>query len=249
ARAQANRVWFHLMGRGLVDPNDDFRTSNPPVNPPLLDALAKDLADHDFDLRHLIRTIMNSRTYQLSATPNDTNRDDETNFSHALVRPVQAEVLLDAIAQVTGVPARFCGFPEGTRAGQLPGGAAPRRRGDGGPTEGEQFLKVFGKPVRSLSCECERSDDATLNQAFQLITGELMNRGLSEPDNRLGKLLAARKTDGEIVEELYLAALSRYPSAKELAAAVGFVRKGKGRRAALEDLLWGLLNAKEFLLK
>ncbi len=125
-------------------------------------------------------------------------------------------MLLDAIAQVTGVPARFCGFPEGTRAGQLPGGAAPRRRGDGGPTEGEQFLKVFGKPVRSLSCECERSDDATLNQAFQLITGELMNRGLSEPDNRLGKLLAARKTDGEIVEELYLAALSRYPSAKEL---------------------------------
>jgi hypothetical protein len=171
ARAQANRVWAHLMGRGLVDPLDDFRDSNPPVNGPLLDALARDLAGHRYDLRHLIRVIMNSRTYQLSSTPNGGNADDETNFSHALVRPLQAEQLLDSLCQVTGGTVHFNGFPAGTRAGQLPGVGAARRR-DEKPTDGERFLSAFGKPVRSLSCECERSDDNTLGQAFQLITGE-----------------------------------------------------------------------------
>ena len=138
ARAQMNRVWYHLLGRGLVDPIDDFRASNPAVNAPLLDALAKDFAEHHFDLRHVVRTIMNSRTYQFSAVPNDTNRDDETNFSHALVRPLQAEVLLDAVAQVTQVPPRFTGFPLGTRAVQLPGVGASRVKGDH-PTDAERL--------------------------------------------------------------------------------------------------------------
>jgi hypothetical protein len=248
ARAQANRVWQHLLGRGVVEPNDDFRASNPPVNPALLDALSKDLVDHHFDLRHLVRTIMNSRTYQLSAVPNDTNRDDEANFSHALVRPLQAEQLLDAVAQVTGVPSQFPGFPPGTRATQLPGVKASResRRG---PSEMEKFLTTFGKPERSLSCECERSDDTTLAQAFQLITGDLLNHRLGEPDNRLGCLLAAGKSDAEVIDELYLATLCRPPSAHELAKAVEVVRRARDRRAALEDVAWGLLNAKEFLLR
>ncbi len=248
ARAQANRVWYHFMGRGLVDPIDDFRDSNPPVNGPLLDALARDLVAHKYDLRYLARTILMSRTYQLSAVPNDTNGDDESNFSHALVRGLQAEQLLDAVARVTGVSVKFNGYPEGIRAGQLPGVRAVPAR-DRRASDGERFLQVFGKPERSLTCECERSEDATLAQAFQMMSGELLNRALGEPNNRLGRLLAAGASDRAIVEELYLAALSRRPGEKELRAETAHVAKAKDRRAALEDVAWGLLNAKEFLLR
>ena len=246
ARAQVNRIWFHLLGRGLVEPNDDFRSSNPSVNGPLLEALTKDFAAHRFDLRHAIRTIMNSRTYQLASRPNETNRDDESNFSHTLIRPLQAEQLLDSFARVVAKPVKFNGQPLGVRAAQLPGVPMARRIA---PTPAEQFLKVFGKPERLLSCECERSDTTTLNQAFQLLTGELVNRLLSEPDNRLGKLLAAKKADREIIAEFYLAALCRPPNPKELDATVALVAKAKDRRAALEDVVWGLVNAKEFLLR
>jgi hypothetical protein len=248
ARAQANRVWYHLMGRGLVDPIDDFRASNPPANPALLDALADDFAAHRFDLRRLVRTILVSRTYQLSAVPNETNREDETNFSHALLRPLQAEQLLDALAQVTGAPVKFDGRPAGTRAGELPGVRSPRGRG-AAASEGERFLRAFGKPERSLTCECERSEDTTLGQAFQMLSGELLQELLSEPDNRLGRLLKSGRTDADIVEELYLAALCRRPGEKERAAALALLGRAKDRRAALEDLAWGLLNAKEFLLR
>src|SRR5262249_4101457 len=130
---------------------------NPPANGPLLDAFARDFVAHHFDLRHLVRTVLNSRTYQLSATPDETNRDDETNFSHALVRPLQAEQLLDAAAQVTGAPVKFPGFPPGTRAGQLPGVRAAAGRGR--MSDAERFLASFGKPIRLLGCECERSED------------------------------------------------------------------------------------------
>jgi hypothetical protein len=248
ARAQVNRVWYHLLGRGIVEPNDDFRASNPPVNGPLLDALAKDFAAHRFDLRHLVRTIVNSRTYQLSAAPNETNRDDETNFARAMVRPLQAEQLLDALAQVTGVTPNFPGYPAGTRAGQLPGVGGNRGRRQQA-ADSEKFLTSFGKPIRLLSCECERSEDTTLNQAFQLITGPLVNKMLSDSENRIGRLLAADKTNAEIVEEFYLAALCRPPSAMERQRALAMIGRAKERRAALEDLLWGLVNAKEFLLR
>jgi hypothetical protein len=248
ARAQVNRVWAHLLGRGIVDPLDDFRDSNPPANGPLLDALVRDFAAHRFDLRHLVRTILNSRTYQLSAVPNDTNREDETNFSHALVRPLQAEQLLDAVTAVTGAAVKFPGFPAGTRAGQLPGVRSFAAAGQAA-AEAEQFLASFGKPMRLLGCECERSEDTTLNQAFQLITGPLVNRLLGEPDNRLGRLLACRAPLAEAVEELYLAALSRTPSPAESARALEILGRGRDRRAALEDLAWGLLNAKAFLLR
>jgi hypothetical protein len=248
ARAQVNRVWYHLLGRGLVDPDDDFRASNPPVNGPLLDALTADFVAHRFDLRHLVRTILNSRTYQLSAVPNETNHDDETNFSHALVRGLQAEQLLDALGEVTGTPVKFSGFPEGTRAGELPGVRLTRPR-EQSASRAERFLQVFGKPVRSLTCECERSEDTTLGQAFQMVSGELLQGMLSEPDNRLGRLLRSGRADREIVVELYLAALCRLPGEKELAAAEAILTRTKDRRAALEDLAWGLLNAKEFLLR
>ena len=248
ARAQANRVWLHLMGRGLVDPNDDFRATNPPVNPPLLDALTRDFVAHDFDLRHLVRTILNSRTYQLSSQPSGTNGDDDAHFARALVQPLEAEQLLDAISQVTGSSVKFNGYPLGMRAVQLPA-VQLARRGEGRANAGEKFLKVFGKPERLLSCECERSEDTGLLQAFQLITGELLHQMLGDPDNRIGKMLAAGRSDAEIVDTLYLAALSRHPTTQEEAKLVGFVRKAKDRRAALEDVAWGLVNSKEFLLR
>jgi hypothetical protein len=248
ARAQVNRIWYHLLGRGLVDPNDDFRASNPPANGPLLEALARDFVAHKFDLRHIVRTIMTSSTYQLSAVPNETSRDDETNFAHALVRPLQAEQLLDALSQVTGAPVKFDGYPPGTRAGQLPGVRLARQRRQR-PAAAEQFLQWFGKPDRLLTCECERSDDTTLGQTLQLLTGDVLNRMLSNPKNRLGMLLAADRPDAEIAEGFYLAALNRPPAPEEVRALLAHVAGARDRRAAWEDVLWGLVNAKEFLLR
>ncbi len=247
ARTQANRIWYHLMGRGIVDPEDDFRQSNPPVNGPLLDALAKDFAEHKFDQRHLIRTIMNSRTYQLSAIANETNKDDETNFSHPLVRGLSAEGLLDSINQVTGVPATFNGYPAGTRAAQLP--SLPGLDRKASSDVGVKFLRQFGKPERLLACSCERSDNTTLAQALQLIAGNLLDTGLKTPDNRLGKLLKAGKSNAEIVDDLFLAALTRLPNDRERSALVARIESAPDRRAALEDVLWGVLNTKEFLLR
>ena len=248
ARAQVNRIWAHLIGRGLVDPIDDFRASNPSSHPPLLDALEHEFVEHHFDLRYLVGLILRSRTYQLSDLPNETNGDDDTGFAHALARPLQAEQLLDALAEVTGVASTFPGYRPGMRAGQLPGvGMSHERRT--ASTTGERFLAVFGKPGRSLSCECERSEDSTLAQAFQLITGPLLNDKLSKPNNRLGKLLTAGNSSESLVGEFYLAALCRHPSASEKAAALRLLNKATDRRAALEDLVWGLVNAKEFLLR
>jgi hypothetical protein len=247
ARAQVNRIWYHVMGRGIVEPIDDFRISNPPVIPELLEALAADFVAHGFDLRQCIRAIMNSRTYQLSAVPNETNRQDESNFSHAIVRPLQAEALLDAYAQVSEVPVKFNGYPLGLRAASLPGVLPVRRRES--PTAAEEFLKLFGKPDRLLACECERSDDTTLGQAFQLISGEIMNRMISSENSRLSRLLDAGKSDAEIIHEFYLASVCRAPNDEELRGAIRYVEKSADRRAALEDLTWGLFNAKEFLLR
>jgi hypothetical protein len=248
ARTQVNRIWYHLLGRGIVDPLDDFRPSNPPVNKPLFDALTQDFVQQGFDLRHLVRTIMNSRTYQLAAAPNETNREDDSNFSHALIRPLQAEQLLDALAQVTDTPVKFNGYPLGLRAAQIPGVEAVRPR-DQRPTAGDQFLRTFGKPVRSLACECERGDDTTLGQAFQLTSGPLLNDLLTHAENRLGRLLSANMADAALVEEFYLTALSRPPTEREQQAGVAYLQRAKDRRAALEDLVWGLVNAKEFLLR
>jgi uncharacterized protein DUF1549/uncharacterized protein DUF1553 len=248
ARAQANRIWYHLMGRGLVEPNDDFRASNPPANEALLQALTDDFAGHHFDLRHLVRRVMNSRTYQLASRPNDTNREDEINCSHTLIRPLQAEALLDAVSRVLEVPVRFNGQPRGLRAGQLPGVPAFQPRGTR-LTDAEKFLQLFGRPERLLTCECERSNDSTLGQAFQLISGELLNKMLGEPDNRLGRLLKEGKSNQAILEELYLAALSRLPAPAEARVLLAQVEASADRRAAWEDVVWGLLNSKSFLLR
>ncbi len=247
ARAQANRIWQHLIGRGLVDPGDDFRESNPPVSEPLLAALAADLVASKFDLRSLIRRIMTSHTYQRSSAPTATNRDDETGLARALIRPLQAEVLFDAAASVCGTRPRLPGLPAGARAVQMPGIGAQGRRAS--RTDGERFLAAFGKPVRSLSCECERNEDSTLAQALQMLTGPALDAMLTREENVLGKRLAGGASDAEILDELYLAALSRAPSKTERAAALALIARSKDRRSGLEDVMWSLLNAKEFLLR
>lgn len=248
AKAQANRVWFHLMGKGIVDPIDDFRHSNPAVNQELLDYLAKRFGEDSFDLRSLVREIMLSRTYQLSSDDAATNHNDNTHFSKALIQPLEAEQLLDAVCRVLDVPVKFNGYPIGMRSGQL-AAVEQSRRGEKRSEMGEKFLKVFGKPDRLLNCECERSDDTGVLQSFQLLTGELLHSLLNEKDNCIGKLIEAKKSNGEMIETFYLAALSRQPTAKEKERLVAFVERAKDRREALEDVVWGLVNSKEFLLR
>lgn len=247
AKAQVNRVWFHLLGRGLVDPIDDFRAANPPSNPELLDALAADFAAHRFDLRYLIRVILNSQTYQLSCETNDTNRDDVANFAHALIQPLKAEPLLDALSQVLEAPVKFEGFPLGTRAAELPDAQVGARGSL--PGIGPRFLKAFGKPDRLLSSECERGDDTTLVQAFQLLTGGLLHQLLVQPNNRIGRLIKQGKNNVAIIEELYLAGLCRLPTEREKEAALSLITHASNRRAGLEDVAWSVLNSKEFLLR
>jgi hypothetical protein len=238
ARATVNRIWYHLNGRGIVDPVDDFRDSNPSANDELLDALAKDFTAHKFDARHLIRVIMNSRTYQLSAQTNDFNKDDSRYFSHAVTRLLTAEQLLDALCAVTEVPEKFPGLPLGTRATQLPDGEI-----------NHPFLKTFGQPARELACECEREGDSNLAQALQLINGPTVNEKLRNPGNRIGRLLAKKASDLDILNDLYLSTLSRPPTETDVKVALGHVARAADKRKAWEDVHWALLNAKEFLFR
>jgi hypothetical protein len=239
AKSVANRIWFHLMGKGIVDPVDDFRDSNPSANDDLLDALAKDFAAHHFDTKYLIRTIMNSRTYQLSSKANKFNEDDNKYFSHAVTRLHTAEQLFDALCQVTEVPEKFNGFPLGTRAMQLPDGESANH----------PFLKAFGQPARELTCECEREGDSNLGQALQLINGPAVNDRLRNANNKLGKLLGKKLTDSEILEELYLGTLNRTPTVHESNVLLSHVANAADRRRAWEDVHWALINSKEFLFR
>ncbi|MFL5341894.1 MAG: DUF1549 and DUF1553 domain-containing protein [Gemmataceae bacterium] len=246
ARTQANRIWSHLMGRGLVDPIDDFRASNPPSHPALLDELAREFARSHFDLRALVRTIMASRTYQLGPEPTDSNRDEDGNYARAMVRRLDAEVLLDAVAQVLEMPVKFEGKPPGVRAVQLPG---VQQKGRGRSGDAERFMKAFGKPDRLLSCECERFDDVTVPQTLQMLAGEMLVKMIETPDNRLGRLLKEGRSDDEILDEFFLAALCRPPTAEQRLAMKAYIGKNKSRRSALEDIVWALLNARDFLVR
>ncbi|VTT97759.1 Ig-like domain-containing protein OS=Singulisphaera acidiphila (strain ATCC BAA-1392 / DSM 18658 / VKM B-2454 / MOB10) GN=Sinac_2724 PE=4 SV=1: Big_2: PSCyt2: PSD1 [Gemmataceae bacterium] len=238
SKSVVNRVWFHLLGKGIVDPVDDFRESNPSCNDELLDALAKDFAKNKFDMKLLVRTIMKSRTYQLSAQPNASNADDTKYFSHAVTKLLTAEQLLDAICDFTGVPEKFAGLPAGTRATQLPDGEV-----------NHPFLKAFGQPARELACECERESDGNLAQALQLINGPTVNEKVRGANNRLGKLLAAKATDEQILTELFTAALARAPFEDEKKISLGHVARGADKRKAWEDVVWALINTREFLFR
>ena len=246
ARMQVNRVWFHLLGRGLVDPVDDFRASNPPSHPELLEALAKDFAEHGYDLRRLIRTITGSRIYQLAAEPNGTNADDETNNSHAIVSRLTAEQMLDSLSKVLGTPLPLEDAPAGTRLAQL---AEGRKHYKPLKTEVDLFAASFGKPPRLIASDCERSNGTALPQAFQLISGPLMQRMLTQKGNVIGTLMAAEKPDAEAVETLFWTALSRPPGDAERARSTAYLTAAGDRRRALEDLAWALLNSKEFVFR
>ena len=249
ARAQVNRIWFHLMGRGIVDPIDDFRATNPPSHPALLDALTAEFVKSGFDLRHLIRLIMASRAYQTVSEPNETNREDASNYSRSLVRRLGAEQLFDTLHQVAGVTPEFRNFPTGTRAAELPGARLEGRRGRRVQLSPDLFMSVFGKPPRLTTCECERSTETTMSQAFQMISGPSVNELLTQSDNRVAALLDSGKPNRAIVEELYWTTLTRPPSVAELAKTLAHIEKAKDRRAGVEDVLWGLVNAKEFVLR
>jgi len=251
AVATVNRVWFMLLGKGIVDPPDDFRDSNPPANDALLEVLAQDFVDHGFDMKHLIRTIANSRTYQLSSHGNETNRDDNKYFSHALVerKRLPAEVLLDAIGAATGVPEKFQDYPAGTRAVQLPDTQVVFTGGAYASWERHPFLKAFGQPAREVVCQCEREGDVSLARMLELINGPLIHDKIRAPNNRLGKLLALQLRAPGILDELFLATLSRPPLPHESAAGLDLVEKAADKRAAWESVLWALLNADEFFLR
>jgi len=238
AKSVVNRVWFHLLGRGIVDPVDDFRDSNPSANDELLDALARDFVGSQFDLKHLIRVILNSRTYQLSAQANASNKDDNKYFSHAVTRLLTAEQLLDAICTVTEMPEKFANVPLGTRAVQLPDGEM-----------NHPFLKTFGQPGRELACECEREQDSNLAQALQLINGPTVNEKLRNPNNHIGKLLGKKTNEAVMLNDLYMAALSRLPNDAESKLSLAHVAKGADKRKAWEDVQWALINSKEFLFR
>lgn len=264
AKAIANRVWFHLHGRGIVEPVDDFRDSNPPANEALLDALAADLVAHNFRLRPLIRTIANSRTYQLQSATNPTNRHDERYFSHMLARPLPAEVLLDAICEVTGVveqfeimqdyitgiPTESVKLPTGTRATQLPVNDIATLINSSGKYvryELHPFLRTFGQPNRTQTCECDRQQKFSRRQALELIVGTMVTEKLAREDNRLGQILANESTPAEMLDQLYLRALARRPSPSTSQALLAHVAASADQRQAWEDVLWTVLNSQEFI--
>ena len=248
AATQANRIWYQLMGQGIVDPIDDFRATNPPVNPELLEAITDELIQSDYDTRHLMRLIMNSSTYQLSSVVNESNRQDEVCFSHVIPKRMTAEQTLDAISTVIGTAVPFGGHEVGTRATQLVG----VRNGEfryAKPEIGDEFLKLFGRPNRLQSCECERSNDPTLAQTLELVSGELIAGLLKKSDNRIAQTLSSDQTPEEFLQDLYWTAMSRSPTEHEIESLTQYIQTRNSRQEAFEDITWAVLNSNEFLLR
>lgn len=251
ARSLVNRYWKHFLNRGLVEPEDDMRETNPPTNPELLEAMAKQFVDSGYDLKNLVRTICRSQTYQLSALPNQYNAVDKQNYSRYYPKRLTAEVLFDAVNQVTKSEAKWDGLPVGTRAVCLP---------DNSFNASAYFLQVFGRPESASACECERSQDASLAQSLHLLNSKDIQAKLADDKGRAALLAAeADKSDEAKISELYQWAFAREPKAEELQVAKVHLEKGankssdekgnpvNGKRQAFEDIVWALLNTKEFL--
>ncbi len=236
ARVAVNRIWAMVMGQGIVDPVDDFRQSNPPANAALLDKLAEDFVQHGYDQRYILRTILDSRTYQLSSQATKFNEDDTRLFSHAKTRMLTAEQLLDAICQVTQVDETFPGLPLGTRAEEMPS-----------PDFGQEFLDTFGRPPRATACECERGTASTLAQAIDLFNGDVIQKKLANKQNRFHVEMKAGKQNYHIIEELYRAAVCRPPTDREMQADLAHIAENKKPSYGMEDVCWALFNTEEFL--
>ena len=249
APALVNRYWKHFFGRGLVDPEDDMRETNPATNPELLDALAKHFVASKFDLKDLVRTICRSTTYQLSSIPNQYNAADKHHYSRYYPKRLSAEVLYDSVQQITKSSSAFAGLPAGTRAVQLP---------DNSFNAASYFLTVFGRPDSSSACECERSMDASLAQSLHLFNSKEIGEKLTSANGRAALLAAERdRDDSQKIRELYLLAFGRSPEPEELSLALNYLTRqvnGKDgkpqaadRRQSYEDIIWALMNTKEFL--
>jgi hypothetical protein len=245
ARNIVNRIWRNFMGRGLIEPVDDLRDTNPATNDKLLNALVNDFVAHNYDVDYLIRTIMRSATYQTSSRPLKMNADDDKYGSHFVIRRLPAEVLLDAYSQVTKIPEKFDGYPAGMRGMQLPDTAIK-----------SYFLTAFGRPLRQQTRESERTSVPTITQALHIINGETLNNKLRAPGNSIDMLIRLGFSDEQIVDYLYLSSLSRHPTdderralLHELASAEGEKMAGvdDSRRAALLDMSWALLTGEEFM--
>jgi len=241
ARAVANRYWSHFFGRGIVDPIDDMRVTNPPSNPELLDALAKELVDSKYSLKHLIKVIVKSRSYQLSANPNEFNKHDKQSFARFYPRRMPAEVLFDAVNHVTASPASFGGLPTDkfapNRAIMLPDENFP-----------SYFLDVFGRPQRISACECERVSEANLAQALHLLNSQEIQDKLSRGNGRADLLAKDPRPDQEKVSEMFMWVFSRRPSPEHLTVAMEHInRHATNKKLAYENLLWALINTKEFI--
>jgi hypothetical protein len=236
ARALCNRMWGHLLGRGLVEPVDDMRATNPPSNPELLDDLARDFVEHHFDVKHLLRTICTSRTYQLSSLPNASNAQDRQNHARYYAKRMIAEVVLDAIDQVCETRTQFFKMSRRARAVDLPHEGF-----------GSYLLDVFDRPPRSSPCECARSSGASLQQVLHLANSNELDDKIASDQGRLARLVKEKAAPEAAVEELYLATLARRPTDDERGLAVSHVAGRKEPRKGLEDVLWALLNSREFL--
>jgi hypothetical protein len=236
ARSFVNRVWSYFFSVGIIDPVDDIRASNPPSNPELLDALATEFVKSGFDTQWLIRTIMASRTYQTSVKTNQWNADDHINFSHFIPRRLSAEQMMDCVAIATGTRPRVPGLPDGMRSVYLADGLA----------EGNEFLKLFGRPKRETACECERSNNLSLAHALSLVNGPMISGAVSEPGNNIAKLVEKEKENRRLIEEIYLSALGRMPTDVEVKDA-GIGNDPQRRLEEAQDLAWALLNGPAFL--
>jgi hypothetical protein len=243
ARSFVNRVWAQYFGVGLVNPVDDFSLANPPTNARLLDALAKDFVKSGYDIRRLERTILTSRTYQLSYVPNDTNKFDKNNFSHAYVRPLMAEQVVDVLNAALGVEERFTGqeaAPAGTKMVEL---GTSRLNGNVA-----YALRIFGRPPRTTACDCERAMEPALPQILFRMTDASVLAKFTDRDGRVAKLAKGKLTDEELADELFLATLSRFPRPTEKEDTLKHLKDTKNRTEAITDLLWALVNTREFIL-
>ena len=238
ARMLTNRYWKHFFQRGLVEPEDDLRLTNPASNPALMDALAESFAKGGFDLKALVRTICTSSTYQLSSEPNAHNAGDRQNYSRFFPRRLPAEVLLDAIDTVTGVPTKFPNRPTGSRAVALP---------DNGFNGSSYFLTVFGRPDNASACECERTQDSSLAQSLHLLNSKGVQEKLTSADGRAAALAKDAAPLEDRVRRLFLAAYARPATGEETRKAAEYLTARQASQAAWEDMIWVLVNSKEFL--